>query len=244
MVLDLLTTANAGGRKLLAILIDPDKVTGQALEETVRLADQGGADLFLVGSSLLTSGRPESVITAIRKNSRLPVVLFPGNSLQVTGGADAILFLSLISGRNADLLIGKHVIAAPYIRETGMEVIPAGYMLIDSGRPTAAQYMSCTPPIPADKPDIAACTAMAGEMLGLKTIYLEAGSGAEQAVSAEMIRKVRAAVSLPLIVGGGIRSGEQARLACEAGADLIVVGNAVEQTPGLIAELAAAIKSI
>ena len=152
-----------------------------------------------------------------------------------------MLFLTLISGRNPELLIGHHVVAAPMIRKTQLEVMPVGYMLIDGGKPTTASYMSHTSPIPANKPEIAVCTAMAGEMLGLKLLYLDAGSGAENPVSAEIISAVREATDLPIIVGGGIRTAEQAGKAAKAGATVVVVGNALEKDPGLISQLKQAI---
>lgn len=172
--------------------------------------------------------RIHQIVPALKKLLNVPLMLFPGNLLQISQGADAILFLSLISGRNPDLLIGNHVIAAPLLKQSGMEVMPTGYMLVDSGRPTSAHYMSNTTPIPYDKPEIAACTAMAGEMLGLQLLYMDAGSGAEKTISTEMISAVAGAVGIPLIVGGGIRSKKQAEAILKAGADIIVVGNAFE----------------
>jgi putative glycerol-1-phosphate prenyltransferase len=241
-VLTHITEQATAGRKMLAVLIDPDKAAGKKLVDTIKAAHQGGADLFFVGSSLLTSGIMEDTIAEIRKGSNLPIILFPGNSMQITSSADAILLLSLISGRNPEMLIGKHVVAAPYLKKSGLEIIPTGYMLIESGRPTAALYMSNSHPIPADKSDIALCTAMAGEMLGLKMIYMDAGSGAQYAIDTQMISRVREGIHIPLIVGGGIRSGEQAKAACDAGADMIVVGNAIEQDPGLVSLIAKAMK--
>lgn len=177
-------------------------------------------------------------ISALKKSTSIPVVIFPGSTMQINPNADAILFLSLISGRNAEMLIGKHVIAAPYIRNTSLEVIATGYMLIGSDKPTAVSYMSNSIPIPYDKDDIALCTAMAGEMLGLKMIYMDAGSGAEKHVSLTMIEKVKKNISVPLIVGGGINSAEKASNIYHAGADMIVVGNAVEKNQSLIRRLA------
>jgi putative glycerol-1-phosphate prenyltransferase len=164
----------------------------------------------------------------------VPVVLFPGSNLYIHSDADGILFLSLISGRNPEFLIGQHVVAAPLLKASGLEILPTGYMLVDGGKPTTVSYISNTQPIPADKADIAACTAMAGEMLGQQLLYLDAGSGAENPVSPGMISAVKKATSLPLLAGGGIRSGEQARNAWEAGADCIVIGNVLESNPGLL----------
>jgi putative glycerol-1-phosphate prenyltransferase len=157
--------------------------------------------------------------------------------MQLEPSADAILFLSLISGRNPELLIGQHVLAAPIIRNTKLEVVPTGYMLINSGKITSAAYISNTTPLPEDKYSLAACTAMAGEMLGLQTIYMDAGSGAEREISQKMIASVRKAVSVPLIVGGGINTAQKAHNALEAGADMIVIGNALEKNPELLIEI-------
>lgn len=224
------------GKKQLAILIDPDKAKQQDFAGLLNALSRNAADIILIGGSLITHDGMDECIDLVRKETDLPLVIFPGNTLQVNAGADAILLLSLISGRNPEMLIGKHVVAAPYIRKAGLEVIPTGYMLIESGTPTAALYMSNSLPIPSAKPEIAACTAMAGEMLGLKMIYLDAGSGARECVPVEMIGMVRKAVDLPLMAGGGIRNGGQATAAWNAGADIVVVGNAVESDPGLVDE--------
>ena len=227
--------------KQFAVLIDPDKYSESGLREAVNLADASGADFFFVGGSLMISDRLDSCISIIKENSQKPIILFPGSTMQVNSKADAILFLSLISGRNADLLIGNHVIAAPYIKNIELEVISTGYMIIDSGRATTASYMSQSLPIPHDKDEIAVCTAMAGEMLGLKMIYMDGGSGARETISTKMIETVRKRISVPLIIGGGIRSAEAASEICKAGADLIVVGNAIEGNQNLIPEIAEAI---
>jgi phosphoglycerol geranylgeranyltransferase len=192
---------------------------------------------------LLTHDNLDSCIKTIRKKFHRPIVLFPGNTLQVTKQADAILFLSLISGRNAEMLIGNHVIAAPMLRLSSLEIIPTGYMLIESGVPTSVSYMSNSTPIPRDKTDIAASTAMAGEMLGLKIMYLDAGSGAKEPLSSEIIKAVRKNTGVPDIAGGGIRSAELAAERCRAGADVVVVGNSIEKNPELIFEIADAVHS-
>lgn len=228
-------------QKQLAVLVDPDKLS---LNEVGRLsvnAGEAGADYFFVGGSLLVNNQLDECIKTIKANTHLPVVLFPGNTMQLSWRADAILFLSLISGRNAEMLIGRHVISAPYLKISPLEVISCGYMLIESGNQTAVQYMSNTTPIPADKNDIAICTALAGEMLGLKLIYLEAGSGAQQTVPAKMVKEVKGSISLPLIVGGGIRTPETAEAICNAGADILVIGTAFEQNDSLIKEISAVI---
>lgn len=226
------------GKKLFAVLIDPDKFESA---EVIRYAESAKADFILVGGSLLATGNFEQCISTIKKTTHLPVIIFPGNTLQISKDANAILLLSLISGRNPEFLIGKHVIAAPLLRSSNLEIIPTGYMLIESGKPTTASYISNTVPIPHDKVDIALCTAMAGEMLGLKLIYLDAGSGAIKPVSTQMIKEVSTQLEVPLIVGGGIRSAEAAIAACEAGADMVVIGNALEKEPSLIEKISKAI---
>ena len=231
------------GKKQLAVLIDPDKANDGLLKEIIQTSLQSGVDYFFVGGSLLTTDNMARCIVELKTQRDIPVVLFPGNTMQVQAGADAILFLSLISGRNPEMLIGKHVIAAPYVKAAALEVIPTGYMLIESGKATAVQYMSHSLPIPSDKVDIAACTALAGEMLGLKMIYLEAGSGAQNTVPCEMVTEVRKQIKLPIIVGGGIRTPETARQLWHAGADILVLGTAVEKSNGIIAEIAKVIKT-
>jgi phosphoglycerol geranylgeranyltransferase len=197
----------------------------------------------LVGGSLLLEDHFAKVITLLKKKTSVPVVIFPGNNYQVSREADAILLLSLISGRNPEYLIGQHVVAAPQIRESGLEVIPTGYMLIDGGRVSTTSYMTQTVPIPHDKADIAVATAMAGEMLGLRSIYMEAGSGARNSISVEMLKAVKSAVKIPVIVGGGIRTPEQAEELSTAGANMIVVGNILEKQPELLMEISLAVHS-
>jgi phosphoglycerol geranylgeranyltransferase len=221
----------------LAVLIDPDKISLEDLPEFVQYAEKQGANFFFVGGSLLTTHAFSRCVSLLKKHAAVPVLIFPGSAYQVHPEADALLLLSLISGRNADLLIGQHVMAAPMIKSSGLKTIATGYMLVDGGAPTTASYISNTSPIPHNKADIAAVTALAGEMLGLKCIYLDAGSGAKQAVSAEMIRAVKQTVKLPLLVGGGIRNAEQARNAAQAGANVIVVGNVLESDLTLLTDL-------
>ncbi len=229
-------------KKQFAVLIDPDKTNKEKLTHIIKEAVKNNVDYFFIGGSLITDNNFEDYIQQIKENCDIPVVIFPGNTMQISSYADAILFLSLISGRNPEMLIGKHVVAAPYLKKSKLEIIPTGYMLIDSGRPTTALYMSNSSPIPADKPDIAMCTAMAGEMLGLKMIYMDAGSGADKIISEMMIKKVRNSISLPLIIGGGIKTAEQALSCFNAGADIIVVGNAIEENDSLIEHIANSIK--
>ena len=241
-ILNYLLDNKGNGKKLLAVLIDPDSVADvQQLADTCKICNEAKADLILVGGSLITNGFFEQCVNIIKEHSKIPVILFPGSVMQISKDADAILFLSLISGRNPDLLIGKHVLAAPTLKQSNLEILPTGYMLIDGGNITSVSYISNTVPIPADKSAIAATTAMAGEMLGLKIIYMDAGSGAQFPIPEKLIREVRKNVSTPIFVGGGIRTPEAAKAACVAGADIIVVGNAIEKDPSLIAKLVAAI---
>jgi putative glycerol-1-phosphate prenyltransferase len=235
-----LQSARSGG-KMLAVLIDPDQVKLNALDDLIELSLLAGVDLFFIGGSLIVNNQLDTCLAAIKEKSNIPLVLFPGDSFQLSHRADALLFLSLISGRNPELLIGRHVITAPYLKMSPLEIIPTGYMLIDGGVATSVSYISNTQPIPADKDDVAACTAMAGEMLGLKSIFMDAGSGAKHAVSEQMISAVRSAVDVPIIVGGGIRTPEQAHAKVQAGADVIVVGNAFESDPSLVVAMAQAV---
>ncbi len=229
------------GKKLFAILIDPDKQSKEELILIIEKAKLAKTDLFFVGGSLLTNDSLDSCLETLKNNTNIPVVLFPGNAMQVNDKADAILFLSLISGRNAEMLIGKQVITAPILKQSSLEILPTGYMLIDSGKPTTVSYMSNTTPIPYEKNAVAACTAMAGEMLGLKCIFMDGGSGALTPISEKMITSVRQSINTPLIIGGGISSGKKAAANCQAGADIIVVGNAIEKDENLIIEIANAI---
>lgn len=227
------------GKKSIAILVDPDKVEDNtSLIQLLHLASENYVDYIFVGGSLITTTNLATVVGVIKQHVSMPVILFPGNTMQIEPQADALLFLSLISGRNPELLIGQHVVAAPIIRNAKLEVIPTGYVLINSGRITSVAYISNTTPIPDDKYSLAACTAMAGEMLGLQAIYLDAGSGAEKEISSKMIAAVRKSVKIPLIVGGGINTGQKAQNALEAGADVIVIGNALEKSPALLTEIA------
>ena len=224
-------------KKQIAILIDPDKTDSGKLQKIVTAANKAGIDFFLVGGSLLLKNNLEETIAFLKKHSRKKVYLFPGSPSQICSKADGILLLSLISGRNADLLIGNHVQAAPLLKQSKLQIIPTGYMLIDSGTATTVSYISNTTPIPANKPEIAACTALAGEQLGLRYIYLEAGSGGQNAVSQETIKAVRKMISIPLIVGGGIRSAAQIEAAFTAGADIVVIGTAIEKDLKFLEEI-------
>jgi len=215
------------GKKSLAVLIDPDKT--QELDLQIDLTHKLGADYIFVGGSLTINNNLSLVISSIKKKSKLPVILFPGNNAQISSKADGILLLSLISGRNPEYLIGQHVTAAPMLDKANIEILPTGYMLIENGKSTSVEYISQTKPIPRDKADIALATAMAGEMLGLKNIYLEAGSGAKHPVPDKMIKTLSQKLKIPLIVGGGIRNKKQLKKAFKAGADIVVVGTAIEK---------------
>ena len=222
------------GKKSVAVLIDPDKTgEGDELYDLIALCNRSAIDYFFVGGSLITTGNLSTIIPTIKSNSDIPVILFPSSNMHIDMAADAVLFLSLISGRNPEWLIGQHVVAAPLLKSSGMEVLPTGYILVSSDRNTSVAYMSNTTPIPADKYSIAASTALAGELLGLKTIYLDAGSGGHP-ISGRMISEVHKTIDIPLMVGGGINSVEKARSAFESGADVIVIGNAAEKNPDFL----------
>lgn len=231
-------------QKQLAVLIDPDKVTPESLVLTIDASVKASVDYLFIGGSLLLNDTLGECIDVIKSYCDIPVVIFPGSPAQIDSRADALLYLSLISGRNPDLLIGQQVAAAPALKSSGLEIIATGYLLIDGGTTTTVAYMSNTLPIPSGKDEIAMCTAMAGEMLGLKAIYLDAGSGALKTVSTSMIRLVREHIEVPLIAGGGIRNAEAAAEICTAGADIVVVGNAIEKDPSLISSIAFAVHSL
>lgn len=232
------------GRKSFTVLIDPDKVEPAKIDQLVSLGVEAKVDYFFVGGSLVISNHLDECIQQIKAACDIPVILFPGSPSQVSRYADALLYLSLISGRNPELLIGQHVVSAPFVKKSGLEIMPTGYMVIDGGAPTTVSYISNATPIPSDKNEIAMCTAMAGEMLGMKLIYMDAGSGAKRPIPEEMIQKVASHIEAPLIIGGGIVEPERAYINCKAGADVIVVGNAIEKDPALIKEMAAAVHSV
>lgn len=218
------------GKKQLAILIDPDKYSFKQLEN-ICLIDSGKyIDYYFIGGSIVFNSI-EPFIDIIRAKSNTPIVLFPGNVLQISPKADAILLLSLLSGRNPEFLIGNHVTAAPVLHNSGLEIIPTAYLLIYGGKQTSVEYISNTKPIPEDKTDIALATALAGEMLGMRLLYLETGSGANKHIPAEMIQTIRKKIKIPIIVGGGIRTPENMRLIYQNGADLIVLGSIIEEYP-------------
>jgi len=234
----------SANRKMLAVLIDPDNNTSGSFAKIAKSCQEAKVDIILAGGSLITTNNFDKCIEEIRSNCDIPVMLFPGGVMQISIKADGILLLSLISGRNPDMLIGKHVETASIIRKSGLESIPTGYILVDGGKITSVQYISNTIPIPADKNDIAVSTAIAGEMLGMKLIYLEAGSGAINPVPLKMITAVSNEIALPLCVGGGIRTPESAIAICKAGANIIVIGNAFEKNYQLIGEISCAIHEL
>lgn len=237
MLLSKFQDIHSRGSKGLSVLIDPDKAETSGLVKRVKAAQEAHVDFFFLGGSMVDGNGLDDSIKIIRDHSDIPVVLFPGSPLQLSGKADAVLFLSLISGRNPEYLIGNHVIAAPYLKKMDIEVLPTGYMLVDGGVPTTASYISGSQPLPNNKPEIAQATAIAGEYLGLRLLYLDAGSGAAMPVSPNLIQAVRSAVDVPLIVGGGISKPEELSKAYAAGADVVVVGNAIENNAQLIAHL-------
>jgi len=232
------------GKKSFAVLIDPDKMDDYNLKQLIDIAINAKVDYFLVGGSLVISNYLDECLQIIKKSCSIPTILFPGSPAQVSEYADALLYLSLISGRNPELLIGQHVVSAPFVKKSGLEIMPTGYMVVDGGAPTTVSYISNASPLPSDKNEIAVCTAMAGEMLGMGLIYMDAGSGAKKPITESMIHKVSEAIKVPLIIGGGITDPEKAYLNCKAGADVIVVGNAIEKDPSLIKEMAAAVHSV
>jgi len=239
-----LTDKKKQGKKSFAVLLDPDKVNKKVLDELIELSVSARVDYLLVGGSLVISNHLDECVQHIKQRCDIPVILFPGSPSQISKYADALLYLSLISGRNPELLIGQHVVSAPFVKQSGLEIMPTGYIVIDGGAPTTVSYISNAAPVPADKNEIAMCTAMAGEMLGMKLIYMDAGSGAKRPITESMIKAVADQIEVPLIVGGGIMQPEKAYLNCKAGADVIVIGNAIEKNALLIKDMAAAIHSV
>ena len=239
-----ITERKRTGKKSFVVLIDPDKVNNNNMGQLIELAVAAKVDYFFVGGSLVISNYLDECLQLIKKSCSIPTILFPGSPSQVSKYADALLYLSLISGRNPELLIGQHVVSAPAVKKSGLEIMPTGYMVVDGGAPTTVSYISNASPLPADKNEIAVCTAMAGEMLGMQLIYMDAGSGAKLPITESMIEHVSKAIQVPLIIGGGIIEPEKAYLNCKAGADVIVVGNAIEKDASLIREMATAVHSV
>ena len=237
MILDLINNAKNNKDKLLAILLDPDKLKLSKISVVVDKINNSDANLIFVGGSLLLKNVLDEFVAKVKKNTKLPIVLFPGSAIQITNNADGILFLQLISGRNPEYLIGSHVISAPLLKQTNLEVISTGYMLIESGRETTASYISNTKPIPAHKPEIAMATALAGEYIGNKLIFMDGGSGALNTIPTKMISKVAKHVDLPIIIGGGLRTKKDIQAAYDAGASVVVVGTAFEEDNELLENL-------
>jgi len=225
-------------RKIFTLLIDPEKHTIDSLKQTIQKADECKVDLILIGGSL-TSQPFDSFIASIKRTTSVPVVLFPGNLMQLSANADGVLLLSLISGRNPDYLIGNHVLAAQFLKKSKLEIIPTGYILITGDHSTSVEYISNSHPIPRNKTDLVVATALAGEQLGLKLIYLEAGSGARQHVDLNTVQQVRENTGIPLIIGGGIRNPEEILDLYKAGADGVVIGSAIEEDLNALSKLTA-----
>jgi len=223
------------GEKSVALLVDPDKSDKRSLKTLLDVASESMVDFIFTGGSL-TFNSIDNLIDTIRSLCKIPVVLFPGNLLQLSRKADAILLLSLISGRNPELLIGNHVIAAPYLKNLREKLIPVGYILIGTGKKTSVEYISQTEAIPSDKTDIVVATALAGEMLGLRIIYLEAGSGAREPVPPDIISEVRKNINIPVAVGGGLRTLSEVSNCFYAGANLVILGNSCEANPEFLRE--------
>lgn len=243
MIYDQIISKYKNDEKQLAFLIDPDKFSADKMAQLKAILKEVKPDLLLVGGSLISVDISEFIIE-LKQYIDLPIILYPGSSSQVCCKADAVLFLSLISGRNAEFLISHHVTAAPLIKAKNLEAISTGYMLIDGGRSTSVEYISQTQPIPSNKNDIAVATALAGQYMGMKQIYMDAGSGAEHPIPKAMISAVKQYIDIPLMIGGGLRSVDAIQDACNAGADIIVVGNALEKDLSLLKGFYKTIKSI
>jgi putative glycerol-1-phosphate prenyltransferase len=228
----------SSGIKMFGVLIDPDKQNVADLIKTVQMCNNSAVDYFFVGGSIITQGDMNKTARLIKENSDKPVIIFPGNPDQITNYADAILFLSLISGRNPEFLIGHQVAAAPILNKSNLEIIPTGYLLVDCGTITTAIYVSDTNPIPYENADIAANTALAGEYLGMRLTYIDGGSGAKKCISKNMISLTKSRINGPLIIGGGIRTAAAAQEIYKAGADIVIVGNGAEENRNLIQDIA------
>jgi putative glycerol-1-phosphate prenyltransferase len=226
-------------KKLFSVLVDPDKF----FPEVIREADKSKVDFIFIGGSRVKNGNFHRCVNAIRKLTKIPLVIFPGSREQISEKADAILLLSLISGRNPDYLIGEHIRAAQQLKKSKLEIIPTGYILIGGGKKISTQIITRTSPVKSSDATLAVSTAIAGELLGMKMIYLEAGSGAKRPLHAFIVKEVRKNISSPVIVGGGIDSAGKAAGLCRSGADMIVVGNAIEKDVTLVKEISKAIHS-
>ncbi|MDI6851226.1 MAG: geranylgeranylglyceryl/heptaprenylglyceryl phosphate synthase [bacterium] len=227
-----------GEKKKVLVLLDPDKLNDEKVFKILSLYENQEKVLgFLVGSSLLVRSDMEDFISRLKSNTSKPVIIFPGSHCQVVKGADAILFLSLLSGRNPQYLIDEQVKMAPLVKRYGLEAIPTAYLLFDSGKTTTVEFVSGTRPLPRDKVDLAVAHALAAEYLGFKLLYLEAGSGALNPVPGEVIRNIKDSVNIPLIVGGGLNTEEKILRAFENGADFVVIGNKLEEDPEFLRRL-------
>jgi phosphoglycerol geranylgeranyltransferase len=243
-VRDMIYQQASSGKRGYWALFDPDDFTIEQAAVIARKSEEAGVDALLVGGSLLHSNHFDDFVASVKGATSLPVLLFPGDSTQLSSHADALLYLSLVSGRNSDNLIGEHVKAAPLIKDLGIEPVSTAYMLVESGMVSSVEFMSNTRPIPRNKPTIAVAHALAAQYMGMQLIYLEAGSGALQSVPPEMIAMVRSQIELPIIVGGGIRDAATAKEKLEAGADIIVTGNLLRRKNGIemMREIAAVVK--
>jgi len=234
MIIDLINTAKKNNKKLLAILLDPDKLALADIAKTIHKINNSNANIIFIGGSLLFKNILDEFVKTVKEYTNLPIILFPGSAMQITNNADGILFLQLISGRNPEYLISNQVIAAPLLKQTDLEVISTGYLLIESGRETTASYISNTKPIPAHKPEIAMATAMAGELIGHQLIYMDGGSGALNPIPTKMIKMVSKNVDLPIIIGGGLKTKQAIQAVYDAGATIAVIGTAFENDEELL----------
>ena len=236
-IIEQIRNSKKSNKKIISVLIDPDKTTEDKLTSTVKLCNTNKIDLIFFGGSLINSSMSEHYLQLIKKNSKIPVILFPGTNTKISNIADGFLLLSLISGRNPNFLIGKHVEQAFKLKKSSLEVISTGYILVGNEKNTAVSYISNTNPIPFEQHDIGAATAIAGELLGFQLIYLEAGSGSTYCVNANMILNVSKNIDCPLIVGGGLNTIEKIEMAFESGADIVVIGNAIEENQKILNEI-------
>lgn len=236
-ILDEIAKSKKLNKKQIAVLIDPDKLNTEELKSLIEKIKRSPIDFILVGGSLLSSDQMDQYISLIKDNISIPVIIFPGSVHQISNKADGILFLSLISGRNPEFLIGSQVVAAPLLKRTSLEILSTGYILVDSGVQTTASYISNTTPLPRNKADIAVATALASEMIGHKLLYLDGGSGAKLEVPKEMISAVSKNIDIPLIVGGGVNTREKLKIAFDSGADIVVIGTAIENNPEFLNDI-------
>lgn len=241
-ILSEIVKAKRENRKQISVLIDPDKLTAKELISLLNKIKQTPINYILIGGSLLSSDQMDTYISIIKENISIPVIIFPGSVHQISNKADGILFLSLISGRNPEFLIGSQVVAAPLLKRSKLEILSTGYILVDSGVQTTASYISNTTPLPRNKPEIAVATSLASEMIGHKLVYLDGGSGAKYEVPSNMIKAVKNNIDIPLIVGGGINTKEKLETALNSGADMVVIGTAIENNSEFLKEISEVIK--